>query len=89
MPAARERPEGLGGLVGALPLLDERRRHILDAEPERAAARLADERQVFLHLQRVVDRHLREPADAAAQSLALEFRAGQLSRRCRACAPCR
>ena len=78
MPASRSGRNASVGLVDALALLDERGGHVLDAQPQRAAAGFADQRQVLLHLQRVVDRDLGVPARPVAKRDAVELRAGEV-----------
>ncbi len=66
--------ERFGRLVDALSLVDEGGGHVFHAQPQCAAAGLADEREVLLHHQRVVDGHFGVPAGHVAQRLAFELR---------------
>jgi len=72
-----KRVERFDGLVDALALVDERGSHVLDTEPQGAAAGVVDRLEMVLHLQRVMDSDFGSPADFSAQFAAIEVRLGQ------------
>ena len=71
-----EQMKGLGRLVDALALLDQRSGHVLDAQPQRAHARLSHGGQVLLKLERVMYRDLGAPTEPMASARVVRPRLG-------------